>query len=216
MDQPSVRKQITEAWAELYMAETAQRKIEQRVHDLRELIKATANFLPPKERRTELLVLEVAKHPSNIAEAVRLVLFLQQPEYVPLTPVEIRDKAEARGFSFAEYTNPLASIHTILRRMKEANPPEVRYDEKTGGYVLDHKSASGLVNPDWGKKVQDALWRKTARRFIEHHPFDVSQFQTMMNSIKEQVLKEELDKAEGKRSEDEFESDAEELEKKPD
>ena len=46
----------------------------------------------------------------------------------PLTAAEIRDRLEAIGFDMASYSNPLATIHTILRRLTEAAEADVQED----------------------------------------------------------------------------------------
>ena len=38
----------------------------------------------------------------------------------PMTPVEVRDRLEAIGMDLSKYTNSLAAIHVVLKRLKEA------------------------------------------------------------------------------------------------
>jgi hypothetical protein len=141
------RSQITEAKKRLAQLVREQRKINQEISDLRELIRANANFLPDEDRTFELLTLEVLKFPANITEAVRLSVFLATAKKTRLTPTEVRSFAEAIGFDFSEYSNPMASIHSILKRMKETN--EVQYDKDTDGYYFGNTNANGdLLNPE--------------------------------------------------------------------
>lgn len=49
----------------------------------------------------------------------------------PMTPVEIRGRLEAIGFDLAKYTNSLAAIHTVLKRLNEAK--EVLFVELDSG-----------------------------------------------------------------------------------
>jgi hypothetical protein len=129
------RKQIAEAWIELRAFEKIRELCDDKIADLRDLIKANANFLPNEERSAENMLLDVYKRPTDIPEAVRLALFLAMGRKERLTPVQIKEEAERRGFSFSGYTNPMASIHTVLKRMKEADPPEVTFDEESGTYM---------------------------------------------------------------------------------
>src|SRR5713101_5000509 len=78
MDSPhdKYRRQISDAWSDLISWERALGVMESRVADLRDLIRSTANFLPDDERARELQLLEILKHPSNITEAVRSILFI--------------------------------------------------------------------------------------------------------------------------------------------
>jgi len=148
------RRQISEAWKELNLFEGMHRKVRQRVHDLRDLIRVNANLLTDEgERRQELTLLMIFKHPENITEAVKATLFLAMAKEERLTPTEIRDCAEQRGFSFSAYTNPLASIHTTLRRMREADPPEVELDESDGTYLMITPRTWG-ISPEFMSEVK--------------------------------------------------------------
>ena len=139
----SFRTQIAAAQNQLFKLWQLQKAVDSRMEDLRQLIRASANFLPDQERRAELLFLELMRTPSNVAEAVKAVLWIYGARNERLTPPQIKQVAEERGFDFASYTNPLASIHTILKRMKDADPPEVDYSETDGTY-LSTQWPSGL------------------------------------------------------------------------
>ena len=54
--------------------------------------------------------------PLGLTDACRLVL---RHSPVPLTPLEVRDRLTSIGIDVTKYSNPLASIHTVLRRMHE-------------------------------------------------------------------------------------------------
>jgi hypothetical protein len=141
------RSQIAEAKKRLAQLVREQRNMNHEISDLRELIRANANFLPDEDRAFELLILEILKFPANITEAVRLAILLATAKKEKLTPTGVRAFAEAIGFDFSEYSNPMASIHSILKRMKEAN--EVQYDEATDGYSFGNLGTTGdLLNPE--------------------------------------------------------------------
>jgi hypothetical protein len=53
----------------------------------------------------------------GFTDAIREV-FRARPG-VGLTPVGVRNKLKERGFKLENYTNPLASIHTILKRLEK-------------------------------------------------------------------------------------------------
>jgi len=144
------RTQIGEAKKRLARLMAAEQKISQEMADLRELIRANANLLPDGERELELLCLDVFKSPGNITEAVRLAIFLVSVVKMKVTPTAIKGFAEFLGFDFSEYSNPMASIHSILKRMKESDPPVVDYDQKTDEYWYGDvtvASATDLLNP---------------------------------------------------------------------
>ena len=52
--------------------------------------------------------------PEGFTDAVRKVLSASTE---PLTPAEVRERLPSAGFSLEGYSNPLASIHTILKRL---------------------------------------------------------------------------------------------------
>jgi len=64
--------------------------------------------------------------PFGLTDACRLVL---QNAPSPLTAVGIRDRLEQIGFDLDRYTNPLAAIHTTLKRMTEAGEAAPAADE---------------------------------------------------------------------------------------
>ena len=83
-----------------------------------EYIRANANFLPEAERAEELQKLEqVIAGPPGFTDAVRSVL-RSNPGY-SATATRVRDMLINSGFSLNSYSNPLASIHTILKRLAE-------------------------------------------------------------------------------------------------
>ena len=60
--------------------------------------------------------------PMGLTDAVRLVV---RGAGVPMTPVEVRDRLHAIGFDVSKYTNDLAAVHTILKRLNESG--EIRF-----------------------------------------------------------------------------------------
>jgi hypothetical protein len=69
--------------------------------------------------------------PWGITDACRMVLRAARR---PLTPSEIRDQLEAMGLDVSRYSNQLAPIHTVLKRLHGAGEAEVRAatDDKPG------------------------------------------------------------------------------------
>jgi len=65
--------------------------------------------------------------PLSITDAVRLAMRAG----VPMTPVEVRDRLLAIGVDLSSYSNELAVIHTVLKRLNEAG--ELRIVPKPGG-----------------------------------------------------------------------------------
>ena len=65
--------------------------------------------------------------PMGLTDAVRLVV---RGAGVPVTPVEVRDRLHAIGFDVSKYTNDLAAVHTILKRLNQSG--EIRFVGRTG------------------------------------------------------------------------------------
>ena len=65
--------------------------------------------------------------PLSITDAVRLAMRAGGP----MTPPEVRDRLLAIGVDLSSYSNELAVIHTVLRRLNEAG--EIRIIPKPGG-----------------------------------------------------------------------------------
>jgi hypothetical protein len=65
--------------------------------------------------------------PLSITDAVRLAMRAG----VPMTPPEVRDRLLSIGFDLSNYTNELAVIHTVLKRLNEAG--EIRIVPRPDG-----------------------------------------------------------------------------------
>ena len=78
--------------------------------------------------------------PLGLTDAVRLVMRAG----TPMTPVAVRDRLHAIGFDVGKYTNDLAAVHTILKRLNDAG--EVRF--LTGGDGKPQYSATRAAPGD--------------------------------------------------------------------
>jgi hypothetical protein len=102
---------------------------ERQLARLSELIRATMKMLPPARRaECEHLFERIDHRPVGMTIAIRRC-FTFGKEW--LTPVEIRDALKTAGFPFDHYqANPLASIHTTLKRL---TPGEMEVKTLPGG-----------------------------------------------------------------------------------
>jgi hypothetical protein len=64
----------------------------------------------------------------GLTDACRVVL---KGAGYPMTPLEVRDRLEAIGFDLSKYSNSLAAIHTVLKRLNEGG--EILFVERPGG-----------------------------------------------------------------------------------
>jgi hypothetical protein len=79
--------------------------------------------------------------PEGFTDAIRKCL---RASLEPLTPSEVKEMLPATGFDLSGYSNPLASIHTILKRLAKTEYVEsvITKDGKTGYKWMTVKLAS--------------------------------------------------------------------------
>jgi hypothetical protein len=137
---------------------------------LSELIRATMNMIPPEHlARYESIFERIEQCPLGLFVAFRACFAAAAPgtlvevakrlaqtgksqsanaaslENLWLTPVEIRDRLKCMGFPFENYkANPLASIHTTLKRMV---PGEIEVKTLKGGQKVYRFKNAG----DWAQ-----------------------------------------------------------------
>jgi hypothetical protein len=68
--------------------------------------------------------------PYGLTDACRVIL---RNADVALSPTEVRDRLFAIGFDLSKYSNELAAIHTILRRLNDSG--EVRFIASPGKHL---------------------------------------------------------------------------------
>lgn len=148
---------------------------------LSELIRATMNMIPPEQlARYEPIFERIEQRPLGLSVAIRacfaaaaapakLVEITKRmaqsgkpesadaisSEKLWLTPVEVRDRLKSMGFPFENYkANPLASIHTTLKRMV---PGEMEVKTLKGGQKVYRLKSAG----DWAQAFAEARdWMK--------------------------------------------------------
>ncbi len=93
-------------------------KLNLEIERISELVIANANFLPEEERAEQLRQLDdLVADPPGFTDSVRKVL--RANRWSAATAIAVRDMLAKAGFNLSAYTNPLASIHTILKRLAE-------------------------------------------------------------------------------------------------
>lgn len=98
--------------------------------------------------------------PLGLTDAVRLAV---RGAGMPITPVEIRDRLVAIGFDLSKYTNELAAVHTILKRLNDAG--EIRFVPRSSGkhqYVWNH-AVRTVVVPDIRRVARDNDAERSSR-----------------------------------------------------
>jgi hypothetical protein len=96
--------------------------------------------------------------PLGLTDAIRLVM---RGAGLPMTPVEVRDRLRGMGFDVAKYTNDLAAVHTILKRLNDAG--ELRFIARPEGkhqYALIRAPLPVVLSKD----IITALYDNTAEQ----------------------------------------------------
>jgi hypothetical protein len=84
--------------------------------------------------------------PLGLTDACRLIV---RGAGVPVTPTEVRDRLHTLGFDLSKYSNELAAIHTILKRLNEAG--ELRFVAKgtaKPAYIWNRGPHAVALGPD--------------------------------------------------------------------
>jgi hypothetical protein len=84
--------------------------------------------------------------PSGLTDAIRTILAKADG---PLSASEIRDRLSGMGFDMKSYSNPLATIHTILRRLTDSDEAHVQKETHiepiAGKRFVVGKSMKGFI-----------------------------------------------------------------------
>lgn len=140
MDIKHYRKAITFYSLALRKLLDQREQLNRKIEHTAELISANANFLPEDERAAQLQKLaEMVAGPPGFTDSVRLVL--RNVPSQALTAKKVRDLLRGAGFDLSSYTNPLASIHTILKRLAERGEVVVSESDGEFRYRWDSKAA---------------------------------------------------------------------------
>ena len=78
--------------------------------------------------------------PPGLTDSIRSILAGASE---PLTAADIRDRLAALGFAASDYSNLLATIHTIVRRLMDAR--EIQAHETGGGRKFSMAERKGYV-----------------------------------------------------------------------
>jgi hypothetical protein len=100
---------------------------------LRQFIYATINMLPDERRQAYNERLdELASQSGGLTEAIKDTLKYAVAGRKFVTVAQIRDYLKKVGFDFSRYTsNPLASVNTVIKRMKPSEVESTTIDGVT-------------------------------------------------------------------------------------
>ena len=147
------RKQIRHAFRELIRWQETKRRADQEMSKLRALIVANANMLPESERR--IFIQQANESFPGFTDTIRDLFRAAYPK--GLTPKQLREKLVEVGFDLDGQANPMASIHSVLRRLCLRDEIEEHGDVEIGGFRW--KPSEGYIPPPPGSSdpIEDTL-----------------------------------------------------------
>src|SRR2546425_970822 len=134
---------VKKAFEKIEDIQQQREKLDAEFVKLEQFITATANFLPDEHRNLAMRLLKSLgdlqrARDFGLTESIRAVL---RTEGDWLTTSQVRDRLDALAFDFSVYTtNPLASISTTLRRMKEEEVESKTNDDGVAVYRWKDKT----------------------------------------------------------------------------
>ena len=130
-------------------------------------ILANANMLDdPEETSAELTEMTEIVVPTGLTDAVRRAL--REAGNAGLTPVEVRQSIVDSGIDLKGYSNPLSTIHTILKRLvgkAEAKPAITDGDETVYQWIGAHAGAEALAKKLMQKSKRNLLYGESGKGF---------------------------------------------------
>jgi hypothetical protein len=106
-------------------------KIERRLKDVETSLRSILALHDDDEVTPYIEQLDNIIQPEGFTDAIRKVL---KASTEALTPAEVKDRLPEAGFSLEGYSNPLASIHTILKRLARTENVEQAVKEEKAAY----------------------------------------------------------------------------------
>jgi len=110
------RRAIATAFKRLRVFVERREQLDRFIANLSRVVTANAEMLPDSERDEALRTLqELVGGPPGFTDAVRE--FMRRNAGLSFTAIEVRERLKTVNFDVGAYDNPLASIHTILKRL---------------------------------------------------------------------------------------------------
>jgi hypothetical protein len=110
------RTQIQMALRELVELGKKRKEIDRDMTKLRQLIRANADMLPDNEGAVFLEEAESSGE-RGFTDTIRQLLRANRDGF---TPTELRNALTAAGFDLSSQSNAMASIHSVLKRLKKS------------------------------------------------------------------------------------------------
>lgn len=124
MTKTSYAQAFDDAMAELRQMLDKRSQINDRIPELRDTVCALARSLGQDKRRREQLMKtldELNVFAPRLTDAIKDALYsaFSSNGHRKLPAVQVKELMEVRHFDFSSYPNPLASVHSTLRRLAD-------------------------------------------------------------------------------------------------
>jgi hypothetical protein len=162
----SYEKAFDDALSELEKLLRRRNEIDAELSRLRNVVlvlyEKAGSSKPRKEKLMELFGhLDIGT--PRLTDAVKDALYAADPER-RLPAIQVKDLMEIRGFDFADFTNPLASVHSTLRRLAAqgeigslAEKGTMTYWWKRPRWGARNSLANMLADRDLAKKMDEKI-----------------------------------------------------------
>ena len=106
--------------------------------------------------------------PIGLTDAIRIVV---RGAGLPMTATEVRDRLRGIGFDVSRYSNDLAAVHTILKRLNQSG--ELRFIPRPSGahqYAWNRPVTPVLLGPDILKFMRDNTYERETLQATDDEP----------------------------------------------
>jgi hypothetical protein len=159
----TARERLEELHGQIEEIDGQRVRIVREMKQLDELLGSIAPFTADRPQELIAYLMEKAGEMS-LADACRWVL-QENDRY--LTPINIRDMLDASNFDLSGFTNPLASIHGILKRFEESGEVATVQMGKKTSYRLARKRRSDTPSNNMDQLIRQAAGPKRPRNKTE-------------------------------------------------
>jgi hypothetical protein len=145
---------------ELEKLAKARTENEERTRRIDKAVRAMIDLVDDQAEREQLLTkLDDVVRPVGLTDAIRNALKANSPK--PLTPKEVRSLV---GMHLRDQSNPLASVHTVLKRL--AATEHVEAIEKDGETAYKWADASRLMEQIRQRRARPVITQSIIRQVV--------------------------------------------------
>jgi hypothetical protein len=137
-------------------------RMDMEIAKLRETVRVLSTMVKESEEqmhRRSAILGSASLNTPNLTDSVRAAL--RGAGEQGMTAIETREKLQSAGFDFSSFSNPLASVHTTLKRL--IGHKEAVYGNDRGG-----KPVYVWALPVYGASASLANWIEDRRRDERH------------------------------------------------